>query len=193
MPNLLLQPKSLVYFVYMSQDKNLIVTLPDKTASYYVLEMLESKLIDYRYVNPWADFLIANNEECPGWLAELAIKKCTADLVKAIQEYLFSEPFKTSPYEMVKFHLACLWLRYERRELSWATFLNDAGNALDCADSDWECETPYYYLNVYESAYFAEVAEQETRGQYLAEQDLLPWIKMAKEKFEPFRKIRRSI
>ena len=166
--------------------------VPTKQECFYVLEMLESGLIDFSYTHRWADKIITKLDMVPAWLFDLATKKYRGDQCKAIREYVFSEPFEASPDEMEKFHIACLWLRYERRELSWATFLRFTGEHLDAVCGDWDCETPYHYLNVYEDAYFSIGSEEQTQRGYLADHSLLPWIAMANEKFEPFRKMRSA-
>ncbi len=160
--------------------------IPNKSECFYILEMLESDLIDYCYTHPWADKLISGSETPPAWLCNLAVKKYKGDQISAIREFIFAEPFEEEPVAMEKFHVACLWLRYQRRELSWATLLRESGEHLDAACGDWDCETPYHYLNQYEDAYFSPEAEEKTKSQYLVDHDLEPWIELAKSKFEPF-------
>lgn len=167
------------------------MAIPSKQECSYVLEMLESGLIDFSYTHLWAEHSITGLDYVPLWLGDLATKKCQGDQSKALRGYIFSEPFDARPNDMEKFHIACLWLRYERRELSWATFLRLAGEHLDAADGDWDCETPFHVLNVYEDAYFSNESEEQTKSGYLADHDLRPWIEMAKAKFEPFRKLRK--
>lgn len=168
------------------------MTVPSKQECFYVLEMLESRLIDFSYTHPWADQIIMGIDSAPPWLGDLATKKYQGDQSKALREYIYSEPFEAGPTDIDKFHVACLWLRYERRELSWATFLMLAGEYLDSVSGDWDCETPYHYLNILEDAYFSDKSEKETKESYLADQDLRPWIRVAKSKFEPFRRLRRA-
>lgn len=165
--------------------------LPSKQDCFYVLEMLQTSLIDCRYTQPWADALIVALDSPPSWLCDLAIRKYQGDQITAVREFVCSEPFEADPTEMEKFAVACVWLRYERRELSWATFLRTAGELLDSANADWDCETPYHYLNVYEDAYFTPDAEERTRHDYLKEHDLKPWIEEAKARFAPFLARRR--
>jgi len=166
------------------------MAIPSKLDCFYILEMLESELIDYRYIHPWADDIILSLDSAPSWLGDLATKKYRPDQSKALREYILSQPFETRPDGMPKFHIACIWLRHERRELSWATFLRLTGEYLD-GSTDWECETPYHYLNIYESAYFSAESERQTKNSYFSDQNLKPWIAMAKDRFEPFRKIRQ--
>ena len=150
--------------------------------------MIESGLIDYSYIYPWADELIGNLDSAPSWLCELASKKYRGDQLKALGSFMHGEALEPAPKDIEKFHVGCLWLRYERREISWATFLERTGEYLDALHSEWDCETPYHYLNLYEDAYFTPKAEEETKSRYLQEHDVLPWIALAREKFEPFRR-----
>jgi hypothetical protein len=169
------------------------LTLPSKQDSYYIAKMLEMTLVDYTYTQPWADELIMAIDVAPLWLCDLATKKYSGDQIKAVREYACSEPFEAGPVELEKFAVACLWLRYERRELSWATFLRMAGELLDSANANWACETPYHYLNVYEDAYFTPAAEERTKYDYLRDHDLRPWIDEAKTRFAPFLARRKAM
>lgn len=162
--------------------------IPNKQECFYILEMLATSLIDYSCTQPWADALIIETEKPPVWLCELATRNHQDDQIQAIQDYLFSEPFEKAPAGLEKFHLGCLWLRYESRELSWFTFLQSAGEKLDACSGDWDCETPYHYLNLFENANFSPEAEVATKSAYLVDQQLQPWIELARLKSAPFLK-----
>jgi hypothetical protein len=167
--------------------------LPTKRDCFYLLEMLHASLIDFRYLDPWAEKLILGMDAPPFWLCELATKQSQGDLIKALGDFVSSKPSEPRPEDMEKFHLGCLWLRYERREISWATFLRFAGEYLDGPGAgDWQCETPYHYLTKFEDAHFSEAAEKETKRKYLASHDLAPWIEKAREKFKPFEELRKE-
>lgn len=166
--------------------------IPNTQECFYILEMLETSLIDYSYTQPWADALIIETQKPPVWLCELATNKYRGDQIQAIREHLFSEPFEEAPASLEKFRVACLWLRYERRELSWAIFLKTAGEYLDATNGDWDCSTPYHYLNVFEDAYFTPEAEAATKKDYLNDHPLQPWLELARLKFAPFLKHRIS-
>ncbi len=166
------------------------LTLPSKQDCFYILQMMETSLIDFSYTQPWADELIMAVDSPPSWLCDLTTKKYHGDQIKAVREFVCSEPFEAAPSDLEKFAVACLWLRYERRELSWATFLRMAGELLDSASADWDCETPYHYLNVYEDAYFTPASEERTKHDYLQDHDLRHWIEEAKARFAPFLKRR---
>lgn len=168
------------------------MNIPSKSDCFYILEMLESKLIDFSYTVSWAEMFIEKIDIAPSWLCDVTLKKYQGDQIKAIRDHIFSEPFEPEPVDMEKFHVACLWLRYERREISWATFLNEAGAYLDAAGGDWDCETPYHYLNMYEDAYFTKESEECTQKLYFKDHNLKPWIKLARDKFEPFKRHRKA-
>ena len=103
--------------------------MPSKQDCFYVLEMLETSLIDFSYTHPWAEELIMEIDSPPSWLCDLATKIYQGDQIKAVREFVLSEPFEPGPPETEKFAVACLWLRYERRELSWATWRSHLGAA----------------------------------------------------------------
>ncbi|MBL1147584.1 MAG: hypothetical protein HND56_01770 [Pseudomonadota bacterium] len=160
--------------------------MPNKDECLYIYEMLDAGLINFTYIHPWADKLIGATEALPSWLCDLSTKKYQGDLIKALGEYVFSEPFEPVPADIEKFHVACLYLRYERHELSWATFLSETGKYLDGVNGGLDCETPYHYLNIVQDFNFSLDAEEQTKKQYLEDHELEPWIKLAKEKYKPF-------
>lgn len=168
------------------------MSIPSKAECCYILEMVESDLINFSYTHPWAEQIIEEVDVAPSWLCDLATKKYQGDQAKALREYLFSEPHGEAPPDLDKFHIACLWLRYERRELSWATFLTLTGEYLDTVDGDWACETAYRYLNLFDDAYFSVDSEMDTKQRYLVDHNLSPWIELARQKFKPFRILRRA-
>ena len=157
-------------------------SLPSKQDIYYIIEMLQSKLIDYTYIQPWADNLIENLSNPQKLLIDLSSATYQGEIINILKEYVYYEPFKEQFYKLVKFHIACLWLRYERRELSWATLLNEIGKYLDIEEINWDCETPYHFLNTYENSYFSEKVEQETKQKYLQEHNILHWIEIVDNK-----------
>ena len=70
-----------------------------------------------------------------------------------------SEPFEDLSGASDDF-LGFLWIRYQRRELSWATFLNEAGVYSDGANGAIECEFFYTMLNELEEADFGSGVEE---------------------------------
>jgi len=164
-----------------------MITVPTKVDCYYIVEMLDSGLINYQHTQPWADKIIEALEKPPTWLFDISLKKYQGDQISAVRAVAYGEPFTDVPNDLDKFHLACLWLRYERRELSWAILLREIGDYLDAVNGEWDCETPYHYLNLYEEANFSEESEKATKKEYLNEQDILPWIDSAIEKLKLFQ------
>ena len=160
------------------------MNMPSRTDCHYIIEMLEAKLIDSRHTMPWAKRLLENSDVGPSWLIAVSHKRYTGDQIAAFREYVSSDCSGERPRDLEKFHVGCLWLRYERRELSWASFLNETGLHLDNSSCEWQCEVPFSYLTMYEDARFTIEAEERIKGLYLAEHDLLPWISLACEKYE---------
>ena len=164
-----------------------MIKIPSKVDCYYIVEMLESNLICYRQTQPWADRIIEGLDTPPTWLFDISLKKYQGDQILAFRMMAYGEPFTDVPSDLDKFHIACLWLRYERRELSWATLLREIGDYLDGANIEWPCETPYHYLNLFEEANFSESSEDATKKEYLNEQNVIPWLNLAKEKLQWFQ------
>jgi hypothetical protein len=125
---------------------------PTKLEARRLATMVESRLIGYRHYFPWADRVIADSDEPPAWIINLA----------AIRYYAFvhSEPFEHfNEQERSDQYVACLFLRYRRGEISWATFLNDAGSVTDAANGPRECEYFYLMLNDLEDREFSKDVE----------------------------------
>jgi len=162
-------------------------SIPSKQDCHYIIVMLESFLIDYQDTQPWADKLIEDIDIPPAWLCEVSINKYQDDQINAFREYVYSEPFEEKPDDLDKFYVACLWIRYERQDISWATFLWEIGDYLDAAQGEWDCETPYHYLNLYENASCSKEAEEETKKQYLTKQNIMPWLEVVRSKFQWFQ------
>ena len=124
--------------------------------------MLDAGLISYRELQPWAESLLASISDPPQWLCDVAIQKYSPDVSKSLGDYVWSQPFESFDYsEADDEHLASLYVRYERRELSWATFLDLAGRYADNADRGWVCEEFYELLNDFEDAEFSPAVERK--------------------------------
>ena len=160
---------------------------PTKQDAYYIVEMLESTLITTRDTQRWSEQIIKEQDEPIAWVCVVASKSYHGDIVSAVREYAYSEPFNDRPEDLDKFHVGCLWVRYERGELSWATFLNKAGEYLDSENGEWFCETPYHYLNLVEEKNFTQQVEEQTKVEYLKEQNVVPWAELANSKLQWFR------
>lgn len=143
---------------------------PSKRFALRMATMIDSRLIWYKHYFDWADEAIASLPAPLRWVLEIATTKYYPRAVAAIGEFLSSEPLEpidatTADDE----YIACLFLRYRRRELSWATFLDLAGSRVDSSGASVECEYFYERLTQLEDAEFsptlenrqaAEVAEQ---------------------------------
>jgi hypothetical protein len=118
--------------------------------------MADAGLITYRELQPWAESLLLSMEKPPNWLCNVAIQTYGPDVLKSLGEYIWSEPFESAERADVDDeYLGSLYLRFERNELSWATFLDSAGKYADRADGTWVCEEFFQMLNELEDADFA--------------------------------------
>ena len=119
---------------------------------------IEAECLTYRHYIPWADGVIAWLDQPPLWICDLSTIKYRPDALRVIREFLGTEPFEqfnTSTEE----YLGFLWIRYERGELSWATFLKEAGGYSDCGNSGIDCEYFFSMLNDLEEAEFRSNVE----------------------------------
>jgi hypothetical protein len=126
--------------------------------------MLDAGLIDCRELQPWAESFFPSIERPPRWLCDVASQKYSPDVSKSLGEYASSEPFESiEQSERDDEHLGSLYLRFERRELSWATFLELAGRFADSANSAWERDEFCGFLNELEDADFSPDVERKQR------------------------------
>lgn len=124
--------------------------------------MIEAGLLTYREYIPWTDSLILAMDRPPAWILALAVTKYRPEAVRVVHDFAHSEPFEClSQDSRVDEYVAALYLRYERRELSWATFLRMAGDEADANGGKHACEFFYMLLNEYEFVEFAISAEAE--------------------------------
>lgn len=166
--------------------------LPGTEDLFYWSEMIDSHLINYSHLQPWADGIIAQEKIAPAWVCDLSIKSYQPDVLAAIRLAIHeNNDIPTPPAGLDRFHLACLYLRYERREISFATLLNECGRYLDGVNGELFCEHPYAMLNEYEDADYSESFESSLLEKFLGWADLKKWTLLAKVKYEPFRKIRK--
>jgi hypothetical protein len=131
----------------------------DKQFAIRLVEMLEAGLATYRSTVPWADRRILEHDgPSPSWLCELAVTKYRPSIIRAVRAFAYSEPFEASPIGE-HYRVACLFLRYERREISWATFLSEAGVYTDSVSGELHCEEFYALLNDLEESEYNEALE----------------------------------
>jgi hypothetical protein len=126
--------------------------------------MVDAGLITFREVQPWAEAALRSVEHPPAWICDLVIRTYSPEVSESLGRFLASEPFESFDWrEADEDHLASLYLRYERGELSWAVFLDRAGRYADGADGMWECEEFFEFLNVLEDAVFSAAVETDQR------------------------------
>lgn len=133
----------------------------DKQFALRLLEMAESKLLTHRHLVSWADRqILASDGPPPGWICDLAITKYHPAIVEVLRALAYGEPFE-APRHTEAYSVACFFLRYSRREISWATFLRSCGEYTDRLNGEVECEYFYRRLNRYEESEYVERVEQE--------------------------------
>ena len=118
----------------------------------------------------FCDDIIMEMDSPPYWILELSSVKYIPDAVTILNNYAFSEPFEEFSTDLNDFYIACLYIKYERREISWAVFLEKAGNYADgyqCCKQD--CEYFYYMLNDYEDSCFSGRIERKQKKEVKSE------------------------
>lgn len=103
----------------------------------------------------------AGNVGIIGRVRRFSQPRLLRELSRCLREYIYSEPFEQFD-TVADQYIACLFLRHERGELTWATFLRLAGEFADSDGYDgcsWECERFYGMLNRLEDAEYASTVE----------------------------------
>lgn len=138
--------------------------VPTKEHANRILQMCEVRLLGYKHLQPWACSLIESLGEAPAWLCELASLRYHGDVEKCLREYIFSPPFEQFDRNaLCDYAVAGLMVRFDLRQISWGTLLDEAGSFVDCADAGAEeCEWYYEMLNELEdSEYDHDVAVRQ--------------------------------
>ena len=137
----------------------------DRTTVRRLKTMLDANLVTHRDLQPWAESALRSVEAPPVWLWSLATQTYSADVSQSLREYLWPERFDvTDCAEVDDEYIGSLYLRFERHELSWATFLALAGEYADRAEGAWVCEELFKMLDELEDAEFSPVL---ARGQQI--------------------------
>ncbi|RXZ78860.1 hypothetical protein EBB07_25255 [Paenibacillaceae bacterium] len=128
--------------------------------------MLESQLIWYKHFHLFCDEIIANQEKPPLWIIDLSVTRFKESTVQIVNQYLYSEPFvELNREELCNQYIACLLLRYARREISWATFLFASGQYADGTQGVKEpCEYFFDLLNQYEDSDYDKALESSQQS-----------------------------
>src|SRR6267142_3079817 len=131
---------------------------PSKSFAHELALAVDAGCLTYRDYIPWADSLIARFDRPPVWVCELSTIKYRPDALRVIRNFAASEPFEKFDTSIEEY-LGFLWIRYERGELSWATYLKEAGEYADRSNTDIDCEYFYSMLNELEEAEFSASLE----------------------------------
>lgn len=162
-----------------------------KSFAHRLSAMIEAGLITYREFEPWTESLIVTMDRPPRWILDLTLTKYWPDAAAIVRRFAYSEPFETlAEAPWADDYVAAAYLRYERRELSWATFLRMAGEITDSYGGKHVCEFFYEMLNEYERSEFATATEAEQRRLFLGDEG--DNIASVRSTFEAVRRFRRS-
>lgn len=127
--------------------------------------MLGSKLIWYKHFQPFCDDIILEYTKPPYWIIELATVRYQGSAIEIVNKYIHSEPCITY-YNSKHFdqYIACLYIKYDRREISWASFLLESGQYADSCEAVKEpCEYFFDLLSQYEAEEFNIELEHKQR------------------------------
>jgi len=135
-----------------------------------IATMIDARLIWYKHYYRWADQLIAELDAPPNWILEIATIQYYPDAVAAVNRFVYSEPFESFDAEKCSDeHVACMFLRYQRGAISWATFLTEGGSFTDAYDGRRCCEYFYAFLNELENNEYAQQLETRQRAEIESE------------------------
>ena len=136
--------------------------LPDKQVARRMLEMHAARLLTPRHLQPWATALVAQLDKPPWWICELVTLTYNGDIERCLGEYAHAPPFESFDLTALSdVHVASLLLRHRRREISWATFLHEAGMRTDAEPGREQCEYFFAMLNDLEERDFDERVERQ--------------------------------
>ncbi|TCI04917.1 hypothetical protein EZV61_02825 [Corallincola luteus] len=127
-----------------------------------IVTMLETGLICYKHYMCWADERIMVEDDPDLWLIELAATKHTQTAINHLNSYAYSEPFEQfNSKSCSDDFVASQWVRYKRKEITWATFLRECGDYTDGNYAREDCEYFYLMLNEIEDTDFSEKVENK--------------------------------
>ena len=129
--------------------------------------MIDSGLIWYKHYSRWADQCIAELDDPPLWLLELATVRYVPDAVAVLRRFFWCDPAVEIDSERDDEYVACLILRAEAGAISWATFLREAGDYTDAAGGT--CENFYSLLTDLEACEYDADLEVRQRTEIVCE------------------------
>ena len=157
----------------------------DPVAVVRIRTMLEMGLVGLKEIIAWADAWVMKLDDSPLWLLEM----CTAPDVATAAGLLRSIPMLPLPATPEESraedadHLACLFLRHRRGELSWGEFLFQAGQYTDSAGG-W-CEEFFMRRDLLERMGYPEPMVQSQREEFEERlQEALKRVESAHRQFE---------
>ncbi len=157
----------------------------DKQFARRMAIMLESGLIWYKHYFMFCDDIIEKLDKPPYWIIDLAVTSYNKDAERIVNTYAFSEPFEAFEDSLFDLHIGCLFLRYERREMSWSAFLKASGHFADGYQAmKQDCGFFYDMLNLYEDNEYS--ADLEFRQAEILRKDFKEEIEEARWLYAPF-------
>ena len=134
--------------------------------------MIEARLLKYQHYAPWADAVIVRSASPPRWVLDLTLTKYipkAAEIAHGFAMERAGEGMTLTWDQAVDDFVAATFLRYKRREISWATCLEECGKEADSNGGRNECEYFYSMLTEYEDSNFAEAIELRQNELFLRE------------------------
>lgn len=150
--------------------------------------MVETGLLSWKHLHPWAEEWIEKLKDPPSWLLRLSVETYQGTLESVLGEEVSREPILLLDLQyFADWATVSLLCRYKSGDLSWAGFLREAGDWSDRHNEGRvDCSWFYGLLNEYEDEEFDERVEARQKLIVLDEfRDLLP---LAEARFETFRK-----
>lgn len=107
---------------------------PNQRFIWQLLALIATGSIDQRHYGAWADSVILNDPKLPNWIINLSLANSSDAAIDALYEHVSTKPppevFKSYPRDWI----ACQWLKYRDKQLSWPQFLSIAGTYSDRYD-----------------------------------------------------------
>ncbi|MCL2677486.1 MAG: hypothetical protein FWE85_00350 [Clostridiales bacterium] len=124
--------------------------------------MLDASLINYKHYELWCDEIIENMDKPPYWIIELTLIKYLPDALYTVNCYALSEPFVDFSYlELHDFQIACKYIKYVKKHISWAEFLLSAGDYSDAyRGCRMDCGDFYSMHNQFEDSEYSKKVER---------------------------------
>lgn len=112
---------------------------------------IETHWIPYDIYAAWCDRHILAEPEPPHWMLELTATRDPVEAGGLVTSTAAEQADAAGALDRDDFWVACQFLRCQRDDIDWATFLTLAAGYSDCAGGTWECEEYYQFLNELEA------------------------------------------